>query len=460
MTTANQIELDSAIGEVERWSTGRPVDAGPVVVRIHATDDEVRDRFDALLAGFPTAPGPRATRPDGRWCSPRDGDEVDVRIHSIEWTASSAVPPSRYFDLWIGDQPRLRTHELREVEDRVLANLNRWVLDREPARLHLHAAGLRLGAATVLLVGPSGAGKSTLTAYLVATGWTYLSDEMIGLDDGGAAVVPYPRPLSLKRGSWPLFAGVPSVPAPDDPPRGGPGGDRVHVPTGELAAAVAGVAPTPPSAGSASPHSTARADLVVLVGHGDGPTAVEPVSPLDMVEGLVGECLDLGRAGPAGFESLVGLVNATPTLRLHVGIGHDGLDDADHRLREAAAGIVAPVDPALVRPAIVEPPVPGGVVPTETYAAAASLERWACTTGGGLLYDDDSGALVQLDDAGFEMFAWLAAGWTIDATVANLGAGLDPAPRADAIAGLEAFAAALVEAGLLVGRAAGSPAPS
>jgi hypothetical protein len=450
MTTANQIGLDSNIDEVEHWRPGRPVEAGPVVVRTHATDEAVLDRFDALFAGFPTATGRRASRSVGRWAAPRDGDEVDVRIQTIDWTPSPAIPASRHYDLWIGDQPRLRTNELREVEDRVLANLNRWVLDREPERLHLHAAGLCLGDTTVLLVGPSGAGKSTLTAYLVATGWAYLSDEMIGLEDDGTAIVAYRRPPSLKRGSWPFFAGVPSVPSPDDPRAVGPGFDRVHVPIHELEQALQASQASPPT----SPPATSRPDLVVLVGHGEGPTRIEPISPLDMIEGLVGECLDLGRAGRAGFESLVGLVNSTPARRLHVGIGHDGLDEADRRVREALAEIVVPATPALIAPDPVEPPARADAAQTIAYAPAASLERWASVTGGGLLYDDETGALVQLDDAGFELFAWLAAGWSIEDTVARVGAGLEAAARADAVAGVEAFADALVGAGLLLDRAA------
>lgn len=42
----------------------------------------------------------------------------------------------------------------------------------------------------------SGGGKSTLTASLVKTGFGYLSDEAMILDDDGT-VIPYPKPFAL-----------------------------------------------------------------------------------------------------------------------------------------------------------------------------------------------------------------------------------------------------------------------
>ena len=62
------------------------------------------------------------------------------------------------------------------------------------------------------LTAPTGAGKTTLTAAAVDAGLGYLSDERIGIDSTGMAH-PYHKPLSLKRGSWPLLPHL----EPDDP---------------------------------------------------------------------------------------------------------------------------------------------------------------------------------------------------------------------------------------------------
>ncbi len=66
-------------------------------------------------------------------------------------------------------------------------------------RLAFHAGAVCLEGEGIVLPGASGSGKSTLVAALVMAGASYLSDEMALLADG--MLEPFPRPLSLKRGS-------------------------------------------------------------------------------------------------------------------------------------------------------------------------------------------------------------------------------------------------------------------
>jgi hypothetical protein len=61
----------------------------------------------------------------------------------------------------------------------------------------LHAGAVTRGDSCIILPGQSGAGKSTLTAWLVAHGYQYLTDELIFLADDGT-VTPVTRPISLK----------------------------------------------------------------------------------------------------------------------------------------------------------------------------------------------------------------------------------------------------------------------
>ncbi|HWJ95142.1 MAG TPA: HprK-related kinase A [Telluria sp.] len=80
--------------------------------------------------------------------------------------------------------------------------LNWCVSSRANRYLIVHAAVLeRAGGGAVVMPAPPGSGKSTLCAALVASGWRLLSDELalVRLEDG--ALLPLPRPVSLKNRS-------------------------------------------------------------------------------------------------------------------------------------------------------------------------------------------------------------------------------------------------------------------
>ena len=62
----------------------------------------------------------------------------------------------------------------------------------------------RDGRAVVLPADPD-AGKTTLTAGLVRAGFEYVTDEGVAFTTGTTHITPYPKPLSLDEGSWPLF---------------------------------------------------------------------------------------------------------------------------------------------------------------------------------------------------------------------------------------------------------------
>lgn len=67
--------------------------------------------------------------------------------------------------------------------------------------LLLHACGVATADGEVLaLVGPSGAGKSTAARALCRGDFGYVTDETVAVDDRGA-VLPYPKPLSLRDAS-------------------------------------------------------------------------------------------------------------------------------------------------------------------------------------------------------------------------------------------------------------------
>lgn len=70
-----------------------------------------------------------------------------------------------------------------------------------------HAAMVANAGCGVLLSAPRERGKSTLAAFLIAHGFDLLADEPALLQLDTSSVLALPLPISLKEGSWPLFAG-------------------------------------------------------------------------------------------------------------------------------------------------------------------------------------------------------------------------------------------------------------
>jgi hypothetical protein len=75
------------------------------------------------------------------------------------------------------------------------------------ARNHtvLHAAAISRSEGSIILPGEGGAGKSTLTAYLIARGWHYCGDDIVGLGRTATKsrieLLPFPTSLCIKEGS-------------------------------------------------------------------------------------------------------------------------------------------------------------------------------------------------------------------------------------------------------------------
>jgi HprK-related kinase A len=65
----------------------------------------------------------------------------------------------------------------------------------------VHSAVLERDGRAVIMPAPPGSGKSTLCAALMLDGWRLLSDEMALIDPASGAVIPAPRPVSLKNAS-------------------------------------------------------------------------------------------------------------------------------------------------------------------------------------------------------------------------------------------------------------------
>ena len=101
------------------------------------------------------------------------------------------------------------------VTGTVVHSLTRKLIEETDA-LAIHAGGVVRDGVAVALPAAMESGKSTLTAGLVRAGFSYLTDEAVLFDWATQIVIPFPKPISLDPGSWPLFPELePEAPLPD-----------------------------------------------------------------------------------------------------------------------------------------------------------------------------------------------------------------------------------------------------
>jgi hypothetical protein len=363
-------------------------------VTITSPEAPITGRFDDLLADVP--------RPVG------DG----VRKVIIDVAPYGQDPPGRanatYCVSIDGDRSAAQYGWLSACEDWLLAEFTRWVLDDESDRVHLHAGLVERRGAGLMLVGPSGCGKSTLTAHLVRRGWSYHTDEMVGLDlDAPTTASCFSRPIALKPGSWPWFSELPSVRSASLLV---PRLERVHVPTSEL--------------GASRGRDGSRIGAVVFLGHPGAGGELVRVGPSEAVELLTMDALDLGRAGAAGMAALVELARHAHLVKLVVRdldraetLLSTLLDETLTRPREAMALGIRPG--ARPRPSGVLAPVDADAVVVPDDDVIGWLLEDGC-----VVYGLEGGVLVRLDPSGAEAWQGLDGRTTIGGLARRLG--VDP----------------------------------
>ena len=84
----------------------------------------------------------------------------------------------------------------------VVWDVNRSAAEASGDRLLFHAGALEAEGTGVLVPGTSGSGKSTLVAGLVRAGLGYLTDELAAFDMVNGLLLPYPKPITVKPGSF------------------------------------------------------------------------------------------------------------------------------------------------------------------------------------------------------------------------------------------------------------------
>jgi hypothetical protein len=166
---------------------------------VRSDDGGLGRRADALLAGL------------------RD-EEPAAPVEHL-YTLSSAAGGST-FDVSRDGEPLALGQSPGDALGWVVWDVNRSAAESSAAHLLFHAGALEAGGTGVLVPGASGSGKSTLVAGLARAGLGYLTDELSAFDLARGQLLPYPKPITLKPGS---FAVLPDL----DPDAGfGPGAPR------------------------------------------------------------------------------------------------------------------------------------------------------------------------------------------------------------------------------------------
>jgi hypothetical protein len=152
---------------------------------VRSEDEVLGRRVDALLAGL------------------RDAGPIE---HWYALTASASVPDA--VDLTRDGHIVALGQRPGDAVGWLVWDVNRATADASGEHLLFHAGALQLTPAQgpdrrgIVLPGASGSGKSTLSAGLVRAGLGYLTDELVALDLTSGQLLPYPKPITVKPGSF------------------------------------------------------------------------------------------------------------------------------------------------------------------------------------------------------------------------------------------------------------------
>jgi hypothetical protein len=101
-----------------------------------------------------------------------------------------------------------RSHLQTETLPYLEWGINWRVIAERGDFLQLHAATLVRHGRAVVFAGTSGVGKSTLAAALLARGWRYATDELTLIDPASGRVMPFPKAVCIKSGSFGIVRGL------------------------------------------------------------------------------------------------------------------------------------------------------------------------------------------------------------------------------------------------------------
>jgi HprK-related kinase A len=108
----------------------------------------------------------------------------------------------RYFRVLLNGQEQCILRQRSSILPHVEWALNVAIARYLPGYYQIHAAVMSWRGDGAIMAGCPGQGKSTLAAGLLARGWSYLSDEFALIDPRSRLLMPYPKTLCIKAGSF------------------------------------------------------------------------------------------------------------------------------------------------------------------------------------------------------------------------------------------------------------------
>ncbi|MDR3515919.1 MAG: hypothetical protein P4M00_08890 [Azospirillaceae bacterium] len=126
------------------------------------------------------------------------------------------------YTLWKNGRILFTTSNPDELAGEVCNTLLTVAVAPQQVALFVHAAGLVIDGATMMLCAPSGGGKTTLALGLAASGATLLTDDTVAIVKDDFSVVGLPVALRVRASGWPVVERLLSFPAAagDPSPRG------------------------------------------------------------------------------------------------------------------------------------------------------------------------------------------------------------------------------------------------
>ena len=132
---------------------------------------------------------------------------VSVRYELLTGGSGGAWPS---FRLYAGTNLVAEGRRLTDAGSALAAHAERFVAERAPDHLFVHAGVVGWEGRAIVMPGASFAGKTTLVQAWLEAGATYYSDEFAVLDRAGR-VHPFARPLAIRDGATAVTRRVPAA---------------------------------------------------------------------------------------------------------------------------------------------------------------------------------------------------------------------------------------------------------
>lgn len=179
--------------------------------------------------------------------------------------------------------------------------INQYLVGALGDQLLLHGAAGGYGRLAIILPATGGSGKTSLVARLVQRGCGYLTDELVILHARTSSIVPFPKAMSLKEGSFSLFESL----GPDPT---GPEYDRVWY-----------LDPERLRPGSVVKRPTPIGWVVFPRFASGAKTRIEALTVGETVLGLFENTVNMARHKEKGLDRLIGIARKAPGYRLVFG---------------------------------------------------------------------------------------------------------------------------------------------